>query len=406
MKLAYSCWSVVALSLAACGMEPDDASDANLAPGTIELALSLGGGTIVTTVSFAVTRNGQSTLSGQIPVSDPLATVSAFLGGIPAGFGYDLKLQAVSTDLLTTCQGQATFDIVAGLTTSLNMRMDCRKVNDRGGVAVTVTTNFCPRIKLLVVSPNEAGYGKSISLNATVEDPDGPMPALLWSATGGGFSNTAIPVTSYTCSKSGLQTITLLVSDAQCTDSMTAKVNCLPCGSADVDKNGVLDCEETLIKNGEFRTDTSGWNLEAEVTKEFFGLDADQSSSSGAVRVSNTLVADSPATTMSGISQCVAVVPGAKYLLFTQAFIPVGQGNGFAANSLFFFSNASCKGFLVDVFTSDTSSVLNTWTKSISRPVAPTTAQSVLVRLVVGKPFRQPGLQVLFDNVLFRRDQP
>lgn len=115
-------------------------------------------------------------------------------------------------------------------------------------------------------------------------------------------------------------------------------------------------------------------------------------------------MSDSSAATLADVSQCIVVEPGAKYLLFSQSFIPVGQGSGYTSNSLFFFSSANCRGFLIDVFTSDPSSVVNTWTKLISRPVAPPTAQSVLVRMVVGKPLRQASLQVLFDNVLLRRD--
>src|SRR4051794_11213195 len=60
--------------------------------GTLGLALQLTGGVTLNTVSYAITGNGVNK-TGSIDVRNS-TTISATIGGIPAGAGYTITLSA------------------------------------------------------------------------------------------------------------------------------------------------------------------------------------------------------------------------------------------------------------------------------------------------------------------------
>ncbi|MDX2020915.1 MAG: hypothetical protein SF187_11805 [Deltaproteobacteria bacterium] len=405
-RLFQRMWLLALLVAASCGDDYPPFEEAQLDRGGLELALTVAPGIAIASIAYEIdAASGARVASGSIDVNDVAATASMHISGLPAAAGYEARFSGATPDGKTKCEGKASFNISAGLTTAVTLRMDCRTASDRGGVSVVVTTNFCPRINLLVIGPTSAAFGKTISVAANVSDDDGTTPTILWTATGGRFGNTAQANTTYTCSKSGPQRLTLTVTDGACSTTMVGDVQCGSCGAADIDANGVLDCEETSVINGEFAADVAAWNLDVGGTKQFFAADGLESATSGSMLVANANIADVAGSSLAGVNQCVSIVPGANYLLMSQILIPVNQSPGFAANSVFFYGTPNCTGGVLNVFTSQAVTVTNSWTKLISRPTAPAGSQSALLRLVVGKSFRQPSLQALFDNVLLRRDQ-
>lgn len=220
--------STQALWLSACGGEnPVPKDNGSATTGSVGLALNVAGGVELTTVSYDISGNGFHK-SGTLDVSRS-STISAVIGGIPAGNGYVITLSAAdANDASTLCSGSAVFGITARQTSVANVRLDCRLPNDNGSVAVNGTENVCPRIDGISVSPAEVAVGGSIALSSSVTDADGtPAPASFsWHATGGTVAQATAADATFTCTGPGSFTVTLDVTDTACGDSASATVTC------------------------------------------------------------------------------------------------------------------------------------------------------------------------------------
>jgi hypothetical protein len=97
LALQLSLW----LGIGACYARASASNGA--AVGSARLAISLAGGVEIDAISYEVTGDGITPLTGTIPTPAPAASVSVFLTGLPAGAGYGSTLTAVSRDGGTTC---------------------------------------------------------------------------------------------------------------------------------------------------------------------------------------------------------------------------------------------------------------------------------------------------------------
>ncbi len=174
-----------------------------------------------------------------------------------------------------------------------------------------------------------------------------------------------------------------------------------PCG--DIDGNQIDDCSETLLQNSRFDLNLEHWSAEAQVTTAWDAQNATASTASGCAKLTNTLpVASLMGWTMAGAEQCLQVQSGLEYQIATRVFIPAGQGQGQAGINLWVFGGDDCKSnFLVAVTPAITQTV-GVWTTAQGAATLPAGAKSMIVRLVVSKPFVQADLQVSFDDVLVR----
>ena len=90
------------------------------------------------------------------------------------------------------------------------------------------TFNLCPTIDQLMASPLQTSVGGVIDLAAATSDLDGDTIEYLWSASREGPSpNRTAATTSYTCTASGPQTITLTVWDGLCDEHVDVAVTCV-----------------------------------------------------------------------------------------------------------------------------------------------------------------------------------
>ena len=80
--------------------------------GSLGLNLNAAPGVTINAVTYSITGNG-FTKTGTIDVSGA-PTISATIGGIPAGKGYTITLTATSAEGNTTFTGSAKFDVTAG----------------------------------------------------------------------------------------------------------------------------------------------------------------------------------------------------------------------------------------------------------------------------------------------------
>jgi hypothetical protein len=199
--------------------------------GEIGLALQLPGGTTIQTASFAITGPRGFSRTGNIDVSAS-TKLTALIGGIPAGNGYQITLTATTTDGSTSCTGTASFDVQPGRITSAVVAMTCHEAPRTGSVLVGGNLNICPTIDALGATPAEVQVGGSIALSASAHDSDaGPSPLSFgWTASAGTLSDPGARNPTFTCTTPGSVTLQLTVSDGDplpsCADTATARVAC------------------------------------------------------------------------------------------------------------------------------------------------------------------------------------
>jgi phospholipase C len=222
--------SSTAFIVGSCGAERSTSTTNNAGLGSVDIALVQGGVTL-TSVSYAISGPNGFSKSGSIDVASS-ATLSAVIGGLPAGNGFTITLTATATDGTTTCGGSAQFNVTAGTVTKVSVTLDCHQAPRTGSIAVTGTVNICPNLDSLSASPAEVAVGSSLSLSAAADDPDnGPSPlAYSWTASGGTLTgaNTASP--SLECTSTGTVTVSVTVSDgdplASCAAQGSVQVTC------------------------------------------------------------------------------------------------------------------------------------------------------------------------------------
>jgi hypothetical protein len=229
----------VSLVLLALGVTPlidacssDPQSDDGLEQaGSLGLQLQVAPGVTLNSVSYTITGNG-FTKTGTIDTSNAPA-ISATIGGIPAGNGYKITLTATSVETLTTFTGSATFNVSAGKTASVTVRLLGKSESGNGSVLVNGSLNIGPVIDELTATPLSAFVGNKISLKALASDPDNGPSALsyLWSTSGGTLDTPSGASAKLTSSTPGTVTVTLAVSDGDITSTATASVTFLDSGA-------------------------------------------------------------------------------------------------------------------------------------------------------------------------------
>src|SRR5262245_16014945 len=197
--------------------------------GTLSASLQLTPSTSLNTANYAISGPNAFSRSGSIDVSHS-QTISATVGGIPAGDGYNLTITGTASDNLTMCTGSAMFSITAKMTTVVSIKIQCREPAQTGGVGITGTVNVCPVVDGVGANPGEVMVGFSSALSSTAHDSDGKPAALTysWVATSGMLAGASTANPTLTCTAVGPATVTLTVSDGDCTDTGAVTVICSP----------------------------------------------------------------------------------------------------------------------------------------------------------------------------------
>ena len=226
--------------------------------GSVGLAITLPGGATVSTVHYSVKNSAMVEVrAGDIPTSDPGATISVVLGGIPAGTGYVVALSGMASDG-TQCMGASTpFAVMANMSTTVNVLLLCRGVISNGTVAVNGTVDNCPTVNSFTVSPLAVAPGGTINVAALGGDIDSTdtvtyaWSASAGSATAGTFTAPTAATTTFKCPATGSsqQTLTITVSDSviagtttpKCSTPASITVSCGLCGNGTVDQGEACD---------------------------------------------------------------------------------------------------------------------------------------------------------------------
>lgn len=176
-----------------------------------------------------------------------------------------------------------------------------------------------------------------------------------------------------------------------------------PCG--DLNRNLVDDCDETLVQNSRFDADAQGWSAEPQLVQSWVTQDAMGKPGSGAVSLNNTFVNLLYGITISaGSYQCLNAWGKTTIDVAARAFIKSGQGTGGAVIELVGFAEQDCAGEMVGGSTVASAYKVDVWEVLRGKAKVPTAARSVRVRLTSEKPFSQPSFEVLFDDILVRKE--
>jgi len=204
----------------------------NSQPGSVDIAL-LEGAVTLTSVSYTITGPNGFATSGTINVASS-STVSAIIGGLPAGNGFTITLSATGTDGATTCGGSATFNVTAGAVAKATVALDCHQPAKTGSVAVNGTLNVCPVPDGLSANPADVAVGFPVALAIAAHDSDnGPAPlSYSWTAASGSFSSATSAAPTFVCTMPGPVTLTATISDgdstAGCPATMSVVITCEP----------------------------------------------------------------------------------------------------------------------------------------------------------------------------------
>jgi N-acetylneuraminic acid mutarotase len=198
--------ALLLLCLAACTSPPSEPTGSVQFAASTQQALSAND---ITRVKVTVAAADMSSRIVELAKSN--GTWGGLIGNIPAGSNRSFLAEAFDASGIKRFEGQT-----SGVTITANQTT---------AVAITLQelappppyTNEAPVIDSLVASSTSVQTGSSLSLTATVHDPNaGDTLTLAWTASGGTFSAPAAATTSWTAPSSpGVQTLTFTVTDSQ-----------------------------------------------------------------------------------------------------------------------------------------------------------------------------------------------
>jgi hypothetical protein len=172
-----------------------------------------------------------------------------------------------------------------------------------------------------------------------------------------------------------------------------------PCG--DLNQDAVDDCSQTLVQNSRFDSGVSAWESEPSSNQTWSASNASSKPGSGSLMLSNTAaVVQQVGSRALGSHQCVPATPDTNYDFDARVSLAAGQAGGSGGIVVWLFDDGACQGNLVGGAAPISGGVAGQWSTLSGRLWVPGGVHSMSVRLVAVKPFVQPELTVLIDDVL------
>jgi len=206
--------------------------DPKTTQGSVKMDLRISSTAKIDTISYLVSGNGISPLTGQIDVSKSM-TASATVRGIPAGKKYQVQLDASTSDGSVTCAGSLEIDVKGGMTALASVNMQCSDTRSTGTVSISGTFDNCPAVTAAAALPVTAVVNDMINLQATAVDLDGDGLTFRWRQSTDLGTLGAVAMTSprsatstFRCAAAGMTTLTVTASDGTCDDSASIPITC------------------------------------------------------------------------------------------------------------------------------------------------------------------------------------
>jgi len=173
-------------------------------------------------------------------------------------------------------------------------------------------------------------------------------------------------------------------------------------GCADLDTDGVADCEATLLENGTFQSDVDGWTVLGEAELGWEPENALGDLPSGSAKLSAQLP-------RASAYQCVPLDGKHLVIAYASAWVEPSDDSEDppqAELEVTFFQGEGCSGVSDGYFETPPSADSSAWTTIQAGGQSMETTQSVSVALVGVKPSSASELNIYFDNVMLKAQAP
>jgi hypothetical protein len=182
-------------------------------------------------------------------------------------------------------------------------------------------------------------------------------------------------------------------------------------GCADLDGDGVADCQEGLAQNPDFESDTADWVADASTTLTWDSRNAwgDVPSGSALVAASGVIDADANGAALHAASQCVPIIGKQLVTVYANALVDPDQDTqGLAEVDVSFYDSVACSGASTSSFSTPQplDGSVGSWLSLRAGSVSGATTKSALIRLAISLPFRAASFHARFDNVLVKAQSP
>lgn len=170
-------------------------------------------------------------------------------------------------------------------------------------------------------------------------------------------------------------------------------------GCADLDTDGIPDCEATLVQNPTFTSDVEGWTPlgESELTWRPENALGDLPSGSAELTTETEIRASA--------SQCVALEGAQLVIAYASAFVEAGddaEQPSKAELEVTFFRGEGCSGVSDGYFVTPPSTLAGAWTTIQAGGTSKDTTLSASIALVGMKTETNAALSIYFDNVMLK----
>ena len=168
-------------------------------------------------------------------------------------------------------------------------------------------------------------------------------------------------------------------------------------GCADLDTDGMPDCESTLVQNPTFTSDTDAWSADSNSELAWDPQNALADEPSGSASVSSS-------SSRASAVQCVPVSGKWLVIAYADAFaVPPDDTDDppQAGLQVSFFDSDDCSGASSNGFNTPQQTAAGAWTVVQAGNVSSTTTQAISVALVVARK-TSADVSAYFDNVMLK----
>jgi len=169
-------------------------------------------------------------------------------------------------------------------------------------------------------------------------------------------------------------------------------------GCADLDTDGIADCDVTLVETPSFTSDVNGWTPLEDAELTWDAKNALGDLPSGSAR----LIA---ATPRASAAQCVDLAGEQLVIAYAQAFVkpePGAEDPPRALLEISFFEADACDGERSRYFATPPSAATDEWVTIQAGGLATDATRSLSIALVATKAQSAADVTVYFDNVMLK----
>jgi hypothetical protein len=166
-------------------------------------------------------------------------------------------------------------------------------------------------------------------------------------------------------------------------------------GCADLDTDGVSDCEETLLDNGTFTSDVQSWAPVGATELSWDPKNALSDSPSGSAKLG-------VAAPRASARQCAPLSGKQLVIVWANAFVEADADSAKAMLEFTFFDTPDCSGPTGLFVDTPPTHVNNAWAVVQAGQLSPVTTKSVSVDLVGLNGAPDAEFSAYFDNVMLK----